>query len=219
MTFGAGPLRGVGRKRFGVEMRLAGRIGAGTRIEHPQQIRKRGDAADRRAGGGRTALLLQGHGRRQAIDFGDFGHAHLIEQPPGVGGDRFEIAPLGLGIEGAEGQRRLARARHAGENDQGIARNIEIDILEIVLACPADANKSRRNRFRGPCPGDRVGEFLFVGSGCFFMRSGWSGSGVAALAMLPQHTGLFSKQQLPRRLIFGSRAKAGTTGPVTAGRF
>ena len=61
--------------------------------------------------GRRPALLLQGHGRRQAVDLVDLGHAQLVEQPPGVGGDRFEVPPLRLGVERAEGQRRLARAR------------------------------------------------------------------------------------------------------------
>ena len=142
MTLGAGSLRACWSRRL--RRRRCGwpaRIGAGTRIEHPQQIRERGDAADRRAGGRRAALLLQGHGRRQAVDFVDFGHAHLMEQPPGIGSDRFEIAPLRLGIERAKGQRRFARAGNAGENHQGIAGNIEIDVLEIVLARPADAHE------------------------------------------------------------------------------
>ena len=82
-----------------------------------------------------------------------------MEQPPGVGGDRFEIAPLGLGIEGAEGQRRFARARHAGENDQGIAGNLEIDILEIVLACPADTNKAGETVFVGLVRGGLASPF------------------------------------------------------------
>ena len=64
-----------------------------------------------------------------------------MEQPAGVGGDRLEVPPLGLGVEGAERQRRLARAGHAGEHDQGVARDVDVDALEVVLAAPADANE------------------------------------------------------------------------------
>ena len=45
-------------------MGLARRIVAGARVEHAQQVGEGGDAADRRAGGRRSALLLQCHRRR-----------------------------------------------------------------------------------------------------------------------------------------------------------
>ena len=90
---------------------------------------------------GEPALLLQGHRRGQAVDLVDLGHAQLVEQPPGVGGDRFEIPPLRLRVERAEGQRRLARAGHAREDDQGVARDAEVDVLEVVLPRPADVDE------------------------------------------------------------------------------
>ena len=123
-------------------MRLARRVVAGARVEHPQQVRERRDAADRRAGRGRPALLLERHGRRQAVDLVDLGHAHLVEQPPRVGRDRLEVAPLRLGVERAERERRLARAGDAGEHDQGVARDVEVDVLEVVLARPAHADEA-----------------------------------------------------------------------------
>ena len=36
----------------------------------------------------------------------------------------------------AEGQRGFARARESGDDGQRVARNLDVDILEIVLACP-----------------------------------------------------------------------------------
>ena len=57
------------------------------------------------------------------------------------GDDRLEVAPLRLGVERAERERRLARARHAGEHDQRIARDLERDVLEVVLARAADAHE------------------------------------------------------------------------------
>jgi hypothetical protein len=101
-------LRGVGREGLGLEHRLTPGIAAGAREEHAHQVRQRADAADRGARGGGTALLLQGQGRRQAVDGIHVGHRHLLEEPAGIGRDRLQIAALRLGVEGAEGQRRLA---------------------------------------------------------------------------------------------------------------
>jgi hypothetical protein len=64
-----------------------------------------------------------------------------MEQSPGVGRYRLEISPLRLGIKGSEGERRLSGTGDACENNKGVARNVEIDILEIVLAGPANADK------------------------------------------------------------------------------
>jgi hypothetical protein len=51
-----------------------------------------------------AALLLQGDGGGQAFDVVDLRHSHLMEQTPRIGGDGFEIPPLRLRIERAEGQ-------------------------------------------------------------------------------------------------------------------
>ena len=61
-----------------------------------------------------------------------------MKQPARIGRDRFQIAPLRLGIERPEGERRLAGAGNAREHDESIARNVDVDILEIVLARAAD---------------------------------------------------------------------------------
>jgi hypothetical protein len=115
---------------------------ARARIEHAKQIGERRDAADRRARGRRAALLLQRHGRRQAVDLVDLRNGHLIEEAPGVWRDRLEIAALRLGVERAERERRFPRARNAREDDERLARNIDVDVLEIVLARATHANEA-----------------------------------------------------------------------------
>ncbi|MNY44572.1 hypothetical protein D3C86_1796100 [compost metagenome] len=65
-----------------------------------------------------------------------------MEQATGIGRDRFQIAALRLGIEGGEGERRLAGSRHAGEHDQGVARDVHVNILEIMLARAPDADET-----------------------------------------------------------------------------
>ena len=69
-----------------------------------------------------------------------------MEQSAGVGRDRFEVPPLGLGVERAEGEGRFAGTRYACENDEGIARNFEVDILEVVFACSANFDESGPRR-------------------------------------------------------------------------
>jgi hypothetical protein len=134
-------LRRVGREVFRIEHRLARRIVAGARIEHAQQARQRGDAAHRGARARRAALLLQGDRGRQPVDGIDRGHAHLVDEPARIRRDRFEIAPLRLGVERAEGQRRLARAGDAAEHHERVARDVDIDVAQVVFACAADAHE------------------------------------------------------------------------------
>ena len=56
-----------------------------------------------------------------------------MKEAPGLGGDRFEIPPLRFRVEGSEGQRGFARTRNSGKDNQGIAREHNIYILEIVF--------------------------------------------------------------------------------------
>lgn len=118
MALRASALGRVRRKVFGVQHRLPGRVMASAGIEHADRTGQGGHAAHRGTCTRRAALLLQGHCRRQAIDGIDIRHANLVDQAPGIGRDRFEIAALGFGIQRGERQRRLARARHAGEHHQ-----------------------------------------------------------------------------------------------------
>ena len=134
--------RRVRRERLRVEVRLPARICPRPRVEHPQQIGQGRDTADRRTCGRRSALLLQRDGRRETVDLVDLGDAHLVEQPPRIRRDRFQIPPLRLRVERAEGERRLPRSRHAGEDDQGIAWNLDVHVLEVVLARPANTDEA-----------------------------------------------------------------------------
>src|SRR6202041_790205 len=51
-----------------------------------------------------------------------------------------DIAALALGIDGVESERGFARAGQAGEHHQPVARDVEVDILEVMLACAADGD-------------------------------------------------------------------------------
>src|SRR6202035_1938393 len=105
---------------------------AGTRIQQAQVIVNFGDRAHRgaRVVGGR--FLLDRDRGRQALDGVDVRLLHHREKLPGVSGQRFDVAPLTLGIDGIESERGLAGTRQAGEYDQSIARQVEIDILQVM---------------------------------------------------------------------------------------
>ena len=88
-------------------------------VEDAQIIVDLGDGAD---GGARIAagrLLLDADGRRQAGEVIDVGLADVAQELAGVAGQRFDVAALAFGVEGIEGERALAGAADAGEDDRG----------------------------------------------------------------------------------------------------
>src|SRR5208283_4780575 len=108
------------------------------RKQQAQVVVNLGDSANRRARIARGGFLLDRDGRRQAFDRIDVGFLHLLEELARVGRQRFDVTALALGVNRVEGERGLAGAREPGDYDQAIARNLEIDILEIVLARALD---------------------------------------------------------------------------------
>ena len=78
--------------------------------------------------------LLDGHAGREAFDRIDIRLFHLIHELAGVGGHAVEEAALALGEEDVEGEGGFARAAEACDDDHAVARDIDIDIFEIVLA-------------------------------------------------------------------------------------
>ncbi|TWH23479.1 hypothetical protein L618_001200000260 [Rhodococcus rhodochrous J45] len=107
--------------------------GAGTRIEQTQVVVDLGDGAD---GGPRVAvggLLVDRHRGRQALDEVDVRLVHLSEELASVGRQRLDVAPLPLGEDGVEREARLARTRQSGENDQTVARQVQVDTTQVVF--------------------------------------------------------------------------------------
>ena len=66
---------------------------------------------------------------------------HHLQELARVGATAtLDVAPLPLGIDGVEGEARLARSRQAGDDRQALARDVDVDPLEVVLARAADGN-------------------------------------------------------------------------------
>ena len=117
--------------------RQAGRGRIGDADPRPQQahvVVDFGDRADRRARVARGRLLFDGDRRRQALDMVDVRLFHQLEELAGIGRQALDIAALALGIDRIEGERGFARAAQPGDDRQRVARDLDVDVLQIVLA-------------------------------------------------------------------------------------
>ena len=118
-----------------------GRIGhADTR---PQQAHVIVDLGHRRHGRTRIAaggILLDRDRWREPVDMLDIGLLHHLEELPRISRQALDIAALSFGIDRVESEARLARARKAGDDDQAVARQVDVDALEIMLARAADGD-------------------------------------------------------------------------------
>ncbi len=141
MAVRAGALRCVRREVFGVQHRLFGWIRTCARIQHTQQAGQRGHAAHAGAHARGAALLLQRHRRRQAFDGIHVGHAHLVDQAARVRRQRLQVTALRFGVQRTERQRGLAGTGDAGEHHQRVARDVHVDVLQVVFARAANADK------------------------------------------------------------------------------
>ena len=106
--------------------------------EQPQVVVDLRGGADRGARVPDAVLLADRDGGTDAVDAVDVRLLHPFEELPGVGRQRLHVAPLPLGVDRVEGQRRLPRAAHAGDDDQALLRERQVDVLEVVRAGAAD---------------------------------------------------------------------------------
>ena len=113
-------------------------LDAGACVEQTQVVVDLRHGAHRGPGIARGGLLVDGHRRAQTLDELDVRLVHLPEELTSVGGQGLHVAALPLGEDRVEGQGGLARARQSGEDDHRVARQVQVDALEIVLAGPTD---------------------------------------------------------------------------------
>jgi hypothetical protein len=112
--------------------------------QQPHVVVDFGHRAHGRARVAAGRLLLDGDGRRQTVDLVDVRLLHHLQELPRIGRQALHVAALALGIDRIEGERRLARSRHAGEHDQRVTRQIYRDVLQIVLAGTANGDENKK---------------------------------------------------------------------------
>jgi hypothetical protein len=77
----------------------------GARVEQLQVVVDLGHRADRGARGAHRVGLVDGDGRRNALDAINLRAIHAVEELPRVGREGLDVAPLSFGIQRVEGQR------------------------------------------------------------------------------------------------------------------
>src|SRR5579862_357102 len=102
-------------------------------------LSNRADRGTRAAAGG---FLLDRNRRTQPIDGIDIGALHLIQEWPSVSGKCLHVSPLTFRVDGVKGQRRLPGTAKSSDHRKCISRNLNVYVLEIVLARPAHRNLS-----------------------------------------------------------------------------
>ena len=128
------------------------------RIEEAKEIVDFGRGAHCRTGIFIGRLLFDGNHRAQTCDFVHIGTLHVAQKLAGIGGEGLHITPLPLGINRVKRQRRLAAAAQPSDDNQTVARNGQVDVLQIMLACPVNGNLSFLVLyiFHGSCSSKRM---------------------------------------------------------------
>src|SRR5262249_36545058 len=112
--------------------------GADPRPEQAQVIVDLGRRADGRARVARSRLLFDRDRGRQPLDRIDVGLVHLVEELARVGRQRLDIAALPLGVDRIERERRLSRTGQPRDHHELVARDLDVDVLQVVLARTLD---------------------------------------------------------------------------------
>ena len=112
----------------------------GTRIEQLQVIVQLRHRADGGARSTHRVRLVDGDRGRNALDPIHLRLVHPVQELPRVRRESLDVAPLPLGVDRVEDQRRLAGAGHAGHDDQLPQRDVEVERLQVVLPRAPQAN-------------------------------------------------------------------------------
>jgi len=120
---------------------IGAELGAQLDVEQPQEVVGLGQRRDRAFASAATQTLLDRHRRRNAEDRVDVGARRRLHELPRVGVERLEIAPLSLSEQDVEGERALTAAGDAGHHREAVARDVDVDALEVVLAGVVHADR------------------------------------------------------------------------------
>ena len=116
---------------------LAAHVGVGNAHTGIEQTDKVVDLGHRPHGGTRVLVggfLLDGDDRAEAGDAVHVGALYVAHKVAGIGREGLHIAALTFGVDGVEGQARLAAAAETGEYHKLVARDVDVHILQVMLA-------------------------------------------------------------------------------------
>ena len=116
-------------------------------------LRHRSDGGARRAD---HRVLVDCDRGRHALDRAHLRAVHAVEELARIGREGLDVAALPLGVERVEDERALARPGEPRHHREGSDGNVEVEVLEVVLLGPADADR---------------GDFRLGGAGLFFLHN------------------------------------------------
>ena len=96
------------------------------------------NSTNRRSGVFARGFLIDGNRWGKAVDGVEVGLAHLTQKLARIAGKTLHIATLTFCINGVEGQGAFTRTGEPRNNDKLVARDLHIDVFEIMLACTLD---------------------------------------------------------------------------------
>src|SRR5690606_9249289 len=91
------------------------------------------------------ALLIDRDRGGETIDLIDLWLLHQAQELPSVRAERLDVSALALGVDRIEGQAALARSRYTGDDDELVAGDLDVDVLEVVLARTAHDDSVERH--------------------------------------------------------------------------
>ncbi|EDT04028.1 hypothetical protein BamIOP4010DRAFT_2429 [Burkholderia ambifaria IOP40-10] len=107
-------------------------------IQQPQEVPDFGRGRDRALAAAARQALLDRHRRRNAVHRIDFRPPGRLHDRARIRVQRFEIAALAFVEQNVERERRLAGTRHAGDHVELAVRDVDVERLQVVLACIDD---------------------------------------------------------------------------------
>ena len=110
------------------------------RPQHLHVIAQLGQCADGGARGSDRVPLLDGDGGQNAFDAIHLRFVHAIEKLAGVRRKRLDVPALPFSKERVESKRTLARTAQARNHNQSLERQVEVEILQVILPDAAKAN-------------------------------------------------------------------------------
>ena len=134
-----------GRQRGG---RCGHTMAADAREQKAQAVQELGGGAERAAHAGDGGPLVQREGGGHVQHLVHVGAPRLREAAARVGGERLEVAARALGVQHAEGERRLARPRHARDAHEAVQRDVDVEVLQVVHLRAAHLDAVGRGRDR-----------------------------------------------------------------------
>ena len=109
-------------------------LGAELDVQQSQEMIDLGERRDGALASAAARALLDRDRGRDSEDRVHVGSRRALNELARVGVERLEIAPLALSEQDVESERRFSRTRDAGDDGEFVARDLDVDGFQVVLA-------------------------------------------------------------------------------------